>query len=164
MKWEFYVSCKALCPYCEVLRLNSYTSRLSVYFSLCCHFFSLKVHFPSQNSCRKLQCGDRLKCARTRFIELMELFTVYSSDQMCIAFCILMLYKYLIILCNSRAAEILYSLALVQSSKSEKMSVFPSVDNYKLLTEARRNLGLFQHHDALPGTAKDWVVVDYGTR
>uniref|UniRef100_A0A803WDN8 mannosyl-oligosaccharide 1,3-1,6-alpha-mannosidase n=1 Tax=Ficedula albicollis TaxID=59894 RepID=A0A803WDN8_FICAL len=63
-----------------------------------------------------------------------------------------------------RAAEILYSLALVQSSKSEKMSVFPSVDNYKLLTEARRNLGLFQHHDALPGTAKDWVVVDYGTR
>ncbi|KAF4803499.1 mannosidase alpha class 2A member 1 [Turdus rufiventris] len=63
-----------------------------------------------------------------------------------------------------RAAEILYSLALIQSSKSEKMSVFPSVDNYKLLTEARRNLGLFQHHDALPGTAKDWVVVDYGTR
>uniref|UniRef100_A0A8C9NUW4 mannosyl-oligosaccharide 1,3-1,6-alpha-mannosidase n=1 Tax=Serinus canaria TaxID=9135 RepID=A0A8C9NUW4_SERCA len=63
-----------------------------------------------------------------------------------------------------RAAEILYSLALVQSSKFEKMSVFPSVDNYKLLTEARRNLGLFQHHDAITGTAKDWVVVDYGTR
>uniref|UniRef100_A0A672TQ59 mannosyl-oligosaccharide 1,3-1,6-alpha-mannosidase n=1 Tax=Strigops habroptila TaxID=2489341 RepID=A0A672TQ59_STRHB len=63
-----------------------------------------------------------------------------------------------------RAAEILYSLALVQSSKSEKMSGFPSVDNYKLLTEARRNLGLFQHHDAITGTAKDWVVVDYGTR
>uniref|UniRef100_A0A663MVE3 mannosyl-oligosaccharide 1,3-1,6-alpha-mannosidase n=1 Tax=Athene cunicularia TaxID=194338 RepID=A0A663MVE3_ATHCN len=63
-----------------------------------------------------------------------------------------------------RAAEILYSMALVQSSKSEKMSVFPSVDNYKLLTEARRNLGLFQHHDAITGTSKDWVVVDYGTR
>uniref|UniRef100_A0A8C8BFS3 mannosyl-oligosaccharide 1,3-1,6-alpha-mannosidase n=1 Tax=Otus sunia TaxID=257818 RepID=A0A8C8BFS3_9STRI len=60
-----------------------------------------------------------------------------------------------------RAAEILYSMALVQSSKSEKMSVFPSVDNYKLLTEARRNLGLFQHHDAITGTSKDWVVVDY---
>ncbi|KAM9507371.1 alpha-mannosidase 2 isoform 8-T8 [Guaruba guarouba] len=63
-----------------------------------------------------------------------------------------------------RAAEILYSLALVQASKYEKMSVFPSVDNYKLLTEARRNLGLFQHHDAITGTSKDWVVVDYGTR
>nr|XP_020635653.1 alpha-mannosidase 2 [Pogona vitticeps] len=63
-----------------------------------------------------------------------------------------------------RAAEILYSLALVQTKKFEKMKVFPSVDHYKLLTEARRNLGLFQHHDAITGTAKDWVVVDYGTR
>ncbi|XP_060617870.2 alpha-mannosidase 2 [Anolis sagrei] len=63
-----------------------------------------------------------------------------------------------------RTAEILYSLALVQSKKTEKMKTFPSADHFKLLTEARRNLGLFQHHDAITGTSKDWVVVDYGTR
>ncbi|XP_048359318.1 alpha-mannosidase 2 [Sphaerodactylus townsendi] len=63
-----------------------------------------------------------------------------------------------------RAAEILYSFALTQSQKNEKMKAFPSVEHYKLLTEARRNLGLFQHHDAITGTSKDWVVVDYGTR
>ncbi|XP_041041585.1 alpha-mannosidase 2 isoform X2 [Carcharodon carcharias] len=63
-----------------------------------------------------------------------------------------------------RAAEILYSLALVGVQKSNKMATFPSSENYKLLKEARRNLGLFQHHDAITGTAKEWVVVDYGTR
>ncbi|KAM4708331.1 LOW QUALITY PROTEIN: alpha-mannosidase 2 [Discoglossus pictus] len=63
-----------------------------------------------------------------------------------------------------RAAEILYSLAMVQTRKSNKLKSFPSAEHYKLLTGARRNLGLFQHHDAITGTAKDWVAVDYGTR
>ncbi|XP_068944256.1 alpha-mannosidase 2 [Petaurus breviceps papuanus] len=63
-----------------------------------------------------------------------------------------------------RAAEILYSFARIQAQKYKKTNVFPSSSYYQLLTEARRNLGLFQHHDAITGTAKDWVVVDYGTR
>ncbi|KAJ8385504.1 hypothetical protein AAFF_G00185400 [Aldrovandia affinis] len=63
-----------------------------------------------------------------------------------------------------RAAEIVYSLALASVQKSGKLNDFPSLENYKSLTEARRNLGLFQHHDAITGTGKDWVVVDYGTR
>ncbi|EGW04032.1 Alpha-mannosidase 2 [Cricetulus griseus] len=62
-----------------------------------------------------------------------------------------------------RAAEILYYLALKQAQKY-KISKFLSSPHYTTLTEARRNLGLFQHHDAITGTSKDWVVVDYGTR
>ncbi|RXN17537.1 alpha-mannosidase 2 [Labeo rohita] len=63
-----------------------------------------------------------------------------------------------------RAAEVLYSLTLANMQKYGQPKDYPEVDNYKLLTEARRNLGLFQHHDAIAGTGKDWVVVDYGTR
>ncbi|XP_072528782.1 alpha-mannosidase 2 [Salminus brasiliensis] len=63
-----------------------------------------------------------------------------------------------------RAAEILYSLVLANTLKNDKPSDYPAEENYKLLTGARRNLGLFQHHDAIAGTGKDWVVVDYGTR
>ncbi|KAM4809146.1 alpha-mannosidase 2 [Rhinophrynus dorsalis] len=63
-----------------------------------------------------------------------------------------------------RAAEILYSLVLVQTQKYIQLKTFPSTEHYKLLTGARRNLGLFQHHDAITGTSKDWVAVDYGTR
>ncbi|XP_052047863.1 alpha-mannosidase 2 [Apodemus sylvaticus] len=62
-----------------------------------------------------------------------------------------------------RTAEILYHLALKQAQKY-KINKFLSSPHYTTLTEARRNLGLFQHHDAITGTAKDWVVVDYGTR
>ncbi|XP_004420380.1 PREDICTED: alpha-mannosidase 2 [Ceratotherium simum simum] len=62
-----------------------------------------------------------------------------------------------------RTAEILYYFALQQAQKY-KISKFLSSSYYTALTEARRSLGLFQHHDAITGTAKDWVVVDYGTR
>lgn len=68
-------------------------------------------------------------------------------------------------LCLSfRAAEILYSLTLANIQRFRKLNDFPAVENNRLLTEARRNLGLFQHHDAIAGTGKDFVVIDYGTR
>ncbi|KAM6426153.1 alpha-mannosidase 2x isoform 1-T1 [Liasis olivaceus] len=62
-----------------------------------------------------------------------------------------------------RAAEILYSLALSHARHAGMESKYPLSD-YAMLTDARRNLGLFQHHDAITGTAKEAVVVDYGVR
>ncbi|EMP36062.1 Alpha-mannosidase 2x [Chelonia mydas] len=62
-----------------------------------------------------------------------------------------------------RGAEVLYSLALSHARHAGLDSRYPLSD-YALLTEARRALGLFQHHDAITGTAKEAVVVDYGVR
>ncbi|XP_070214401.1 alpha-mannosidase 2x isoform X1 [Bos mutus] len=62
-----------------------------------------------------------------------------------------------------RGAEILYSLAVAHARRSGLASQFP-LSNFALLTDARRTLGLFQHHDAITGTAKEAVVVDYGVR
>lgn len=65
--------------------------------------------------------------------------------------------------CCHRAAETLYSLALSHARHTGMESRYPLSD-YAMLTDARRNLGLFQHHDAITGTAKEAVVVDYGVR
>ncbi|XP_040270048.1 alpha-mannosidase 2x isoform X2 [Bufo bufo] len=62
-----------------------------------------------------------------------------------------------------RGAEILYSLAINHARRAGLESKYPLSD-YALLTDARRNLGLFQHHDAITGTAKEAVVIDYGVR
>ncbi|XP_076847855.1 alpha-mannosidase 2x isoform X3 [Brachyhypopomus gauderio] len=62
-----------------------------------------------------------------------------------------------------RGAEILYSLAVGHARHAGMEGRYPTSD-YTLLTDARRNVGLFQHHDAITGTAKEVVVIDYGTR
>lgn len=69
----------------------------------------------------------------------------------------------LISLSLGRGAEILYSLAVAHARRSGLASQYP-LSNFALLTEARRTLGLFQHHDAITGTAKEAVVADYGVR
>eukprot|EP00049_Salpingoeca_infusionum_P002863 m.60599 g.60599 ORF g.60599 m.60599 type:complete len:1171 (+) comp11829_c0_seq2:109-3621(+) len=61
-----------------------------------------------------------------------------------------------------RGAEILFSLA--QSGAVSHPMTHSDADLFARLTNARRALGLFQHHDGITGTAKDHVVVDYGNR
>ena len=62
-----------------------------------------------------------------------------------------------------RAAEIIFSLAESHARHHGSPS-FAVEKLYGLLTNARQNLGLFQHHDGITGTAKDFVVIDYATR
>ena len=58
-----------------------------------------------------------------------------------------------------RSAEILFSL----SSKKFKAGEH-GVASYDQLEVARRDLGLFQHHDAITGTSKHFVMMDYQNR
>ena len=62
-----------------------------------------------------------------------------------------------------RSAEIAFSLAKAYQDKVG-LNNFPTTSLMEQLVDARRSLGLFQHHDAITGTAKDFVVVDYGKR
>ncbi|XP_072931215.1 alpha-mannosidase 2 [Epargyreus clarus] len=70
-----------------------------------------------------------------------------------------------------RTAEILFTLVfnyLKQSRSQHSVRLTASEKklekSYEQLINARRNLGLFQHHDAITGTSKVNVMNDYGTK
>eukprot|EP00794_Sanderia_malayensis_P019542 gene19542-21474_t len=65
---------------------------------------------------------------------------------------------------NHRAAEIIFSLMLSNARGTKYADDLITNDMFRKLTGARKDLGLFQHHDGVTGTAKDHVVIDYGER
>ncbi|KAL7055329.1 hypothetical protein AAHC03_022830 [Spirometra sp. Aus1] len=64
-----------------------------------------------------------------------------------------------------RSAEILFSLARHQlPNQGSKLDLQTFRHLYDMISSARRNLSLFQHHDGVTGTAKAYVMQDYRQR
>lgn len=64
---------------------------------------------------------------------------------------------------NLRSAEILYTVALNVAKRSgQDIKLFETY--FEKLVKARRHLGLFQHHDAITGTSKSFVMKDYALK
>lgn len=64
-----------------------------------------------------------------------------------------------------RSAEILYTVALSRARQHGANRTVQLLErDFERLVKARRNLGLFQHHDAITGTSKAFVMHDYALK
>ncbi|RZC36724.1 alpha-mannosidase 2 [Asbolus verrucosus] len=69
-----------------------------------------------------------------------------------------------ILLSYIRAAETILTLAYLSGKPGSSWITDREVGLEKQLSDARKALSLFQHHDGITGTAKDHVVIDYGKK
>ncbi|CAH0550775.1 unnamed protein product [Brassicogethes aeneus] len=69
-----------------------------------------------------------------------------------------------ILLSYIKAAETIQTLAHLSGKPGSSWIVDPHLGLEGILSNARKALSLFQHHDGVTGTAKDFVVVDYGKK
>lgn len=64
-----------------------------------------------------------------------------------------------------RSLEILFTISFNSARQLKNINALRVYEkNYEKIILARRNLGLFQHHDAITGTSKAMVMRDYGIR
>ncbi|KAG5876752.1 hypothetical protein JTB14_033084 [Gonioctena quinquepunctata] len=69
-----------------------------------------------------------------------------------------------VLLSYIRAAETIHTLAHLSKKPGYSWIVEKNIGLQETISNARKALSLFQHHDGITGTAKDHVVVDYGNK
>lgn len=69
-----------------------------------------------------------------------------------------------VLLSYIRAAETILTLATLSNKAGSKWITDKGMGLEKVLSDVRKTLSLFQHHDGITGTEKDYVVVDYAKK